>query len=176
MSNNQLRGLYQPIWTQAAKYMWYGAIIGCAVKSINTMVIFFGVHARLGQLWLAIMGLLLIGPFVPQKLKQFFYPFCLLMAAQVFQDRSFLFFKALNITFGAIFGVIVVGCLFGIPTGLIVGTLVGYFRRKINSIAPDAEPEGNRPYIKGLLLPISFLIIAIPLYIWFNMNLEKWFN
>jgi hypothetical protein len=40
--------------------------------------------------------------------------------------------------------------------------------------APDAEPEGNRPLLLGILAPVGALAVLIPAYIWFNFQLIRW--
>ena len=64
------------------------------------------------------------------------------------------------------------GGIFGGPLGAILGTGVGYVRSKYFPKAPDAEPEGTRPYRIGLLYPAIFMLVTWPLsYFW----LYPWF-
>ncbi len=78
------------------------------------------------------------------------------------------------IFFAALLATVIIGCLFGCPLGMIVGTVVGYFKAKKIALAPDAEPEGQKPYLLGIVLPFAILIIVVPLYIRLNLLLLSW--
>ena len=66
---------------------------------------------------------------------------------------------------GAAFGVVLMGSIFGGAAGMIIGTIVGYFRLKSIDLAPDHEPEGARPYLLGILVPAVILAIAVLFYL-----------
>jgi hypothetical protein len=53
---------------------------------------------------------------------------------------------------------------FGIPGGMILGTIVGYWYRTQITLAPDAQPEGNRPLLLGIAAPTAVLIVFRFLY------------
>ncbi len=67
-----------------------------------------------------------------------------------------------------IIGYLMSGIIFGGPLGAIVGTSAGYLYTRLFPQAPDATPEGTRPYRLGLLYPAIFLLIVWPIaYFWF---------
>ena len=65
-----------------------------------------------------------------------------------------------------IFGALFFGGLWGGPIGAIIGTIIGHFRAKSLPRAPDAKPEGARPYFIGLGYSSVMLLMAIPLTWW----------
>ena len=64
-----------------------------------------------------------------------------------------------------------VGAVFGAPSGMVVGTIVGHFQKRTAIMAIDAQPEGVRPYVLGLVAPLAFLAVAVPAWIWMSVKL-----
>jgi hypothetical protein len=67
-----------------------------------------------------------------------------------------------------------VGVALGAPVGLLVGAVVGHVRKGRVRTAPDAPPEGARPYILGVALPLIYLAVAIPTYVWLSLKALEW--
>ena len=159
-SNAALRSLYRPIWDYTIKFISYGAIACIGLKALDTTVTVFKVSALIGVFWLAVVGSLFLGKKWPAA------PFVVIVASVMFGLKVNLFV--------AVLATMLVGFIFGAPLGMIVGTLVGYFRRKSRALAPDAEPEGIRPFLLGVFLPVVALAILIPVYLWLTVNMAKW--
>lgn len=66
---------------------------------------------------------------------------------------------------GALLTACLVGGAFGVLVGGIVGTCVGHKRSRKLTLAPDAPPEGNSPWIKGVVIPLVLLIALGRLYL-----------
>ena len=78
---------------------------------------------------------------------------------------SQLWMDIFGFTWGVL-GALFFGGLWGGPVGAIFGTIIGHFRAKRLSRAPDAESEGTRPYIIGLGYSSLALLIAITFTWW----------
>jgi hypothetical protein len=66
---------------------------------------------------------------------------------------------------GAWFGVAIFAAVFGVSAGMPVGTVVGLLRAKSGPTAPDAAPEGSKPLIWGLAVPLAVFLIVAVLYV-----------
>lgn len=159
----KLQTLYRPVWAYTMKGLTYGAIVGIALKALDTTWLFFQIDQTTGFVWLMIVGSLFVtkwwwwAPGVP-----LFLSFKLGIKANLF------------ITFLA---VMFVGAIFGGPAGMVVGTIVGHFRARNIPKAPDADPEGAKPYLIGLLVPLMFLVVAIPSYLfWLMPKIIDWLS
>lgn len=62
-------------------------------------------------------------------------------------------------------GTLFAGAMLGGSLGLVIGTIVGHLRRNKAIQAPDAIPEGFKPYILGFLFPLLFLIVFLAMMI-----------
>ena len=160
VNNSKLRSLYRPIWDQTLKYINYGIIAGITLKAIDTSITLFGTDTWLGIVWLIIAASILIST------KISWAPIVAIAISLTTGIKVNLFVTLLATG--------LVGAIFGVPFGMIVGTIVGYFRKGRMRTAPDAVPEGSRPWILGFFIPIVVLAILIPLYIWFNAHLTGW--
>ena len=149
-----------PIWNSTTKYLGYGVIAGITLKAIDTSIMMFSINTWLGIVWLIVAASVLIS----KKIS---------WAPVVAIIISFTTGITVNL-FVTLLVVCLVGAIFGAPFGMIVGTVVGYFRRAHVRIAPDAKPEGWRPWLLGFIIPLFILAILVPVYIWFNVHLLEW--
>lgn len=159
-ANAELRDLYRPVWHTALRFAGYGALAGIALKALDTTVLAFHVDERLGVAWLVTLGCVLATGR---------WPLAIIGAIAipiVFGVKANLFIAVLSMA--------LVGVLFGAPAGLIVGTLVGHFKRTKAVRAPDAGPEGSRPYWLGLALPAAFLVAWTVAYLWLMEEAVEW--
>jgi hypothetical protein len=159
-NNPDLRYLYRPVWHYTMRYAWYGVIAGFALKAIDTTVTIFSTNETAGLVWLMVLGSLLLSKKWPLA------PAMAIFITFKFGVRANFFITAL--------ATMLVGAMFGSPVGMVVGTLIGHYRKNFITAAPDAEPEGRRPYWLGLGAPLLALAVLIPLYIWFNFKLVEW--
>jgi hypothetical protein len=161
--NEKLRSLYRPVWSYTMKFLMYGIVAGIILKGIDTVVLFFRVNALAGFLLLAVWAALLAsGKWRGSSV--------VLVIAIIASIRFGIGTNLFMVVLGAMF----IGSIFGAPAGMLVGTIVGLFRRGKGEVAPDAGPEGGRPLLLGIVVPLSVLAIIVPLYIWFNMKLPEW--
>ena len=146
--------LYRPVWTYAKEGLGYGILIGIILKAIDTGILFFAADALMGVIWVVFCASFFF--------RQWWAPFAVL---------AFVYIKfgiALNL-FVTLLAVGAIGAILGAPFGLLIGTIIGHFKAKRIVKAPDAEPEGNYPYIMGLVLPVVLILIIVPLYfLWFS--------
>jgi len=157
--NAELESLYRPVWAYTMKYLWYGTLAGFVLKALHTTLTIFAADETAGIVWLVVLGSLLF-------IKK--WPFAPVVAVIV---SSRLVKANLFIT---VLATMLVGFVFGGPAGMVIGTLVGHSRKGSCPVAPDAEPEGLRPYLLGVVLPLIILAIAVPLYIWLNWKMAQW--
>ncbi|MDD2737074.1 MAG: hypothetical protein PHF56_24330 [Desulfuromonadaceae bacterium] len=157
---SELRALYRPIWHFTKQYAWYGVIAGFALKAVDTTITIFTANETAGLVWLLVIGSLLLSKKFP-------------LAPAMVVFMTFKFGVQANFFITAL-ATMLVGAMFGAPGGMVVGTIVGHCKQKSMTTAPDAEPEGKRPYWLGIGLPVLTLAALIPLYIWFNVKLVEW--
>lgn len=160
VSNAGLRSLYRPVWDYTLKYLGYGVIAAISIKAIDTTVTIFSADGTTGIVWLIVLGSLFFAKKWP-----------LAPALAIF--LSFKFGVGANL-FITVLAIMLVGFLFGAPLGMVVGTIVGHFKRTRATKAPDATPEGWRPYVLGIIAPLLFLVVLVPLYYWFNLKMLEW--
>jgi hypothetical protein len=148
-SNDKLRPLYAPVWSVTLKGALYGAIAVFVLKALDTMILLFRINPLAGILWL------LIGAF-------FFSPKWKIQIAFIagfiwFQSHASVNIMALS---GSWFGVLVFAAVFGISSGMAVGTLVGAVRARSMETAPDAPGEGFKPALWGFAVPAAVFLAA----------------
>lgn len=167
LADAKLRSLYRPVWGYTLRFLGYGALAGIALKSIDTTVTMFALNPEIGILWLLLIGAHILsvkwGPSIPLA----WGGLLLLSFGEGMPNLCFMFFAAGLST-------ALVGCIFGAPAGMIVGTVVGHLKRKRTPKAPDAGPEGAKPYLVGIILPLGALLVLIPIYLWFNTMILDW--
>lgn len=66
--------------------------------------------------------------------------------------------------------------LFGVPLCAVAGTVVGHIKKSKAETVPDADPEGRRPYLLGIALPIAFLAAFTSLYLWLTKKGVEWLS
>jgi hypothetical protein len=161
----KLQSLYKPVWAYTKKFLGYGVIGGIILKTLDTTWLFFQIDktGSLGFIWLLVVASL----FVSKWWK--WAPLVAIFISIKSGIKGNLFTAVLSVTF--------VGAIFGGPAGMISGTIVGLFKQKRTIKAPDAGREGAKPYLVGLLVPLIFLGMAIPLYIfWLTPLLFDWLS
>lgn len=147
-----LHRLYKPIWAHTRNYLIYGVLIGIGLKFLETTLAQFAASGKLGGTWLVVCLALIVG-------SRFKLALVIAVVAGIITRVNIFAFL------GAAFGVVLAGAIFGGPVGMIIGTIVGYFRAKSVVLAPDHEPEGARPFLLGILVPAAILAIAVPFYL-----------
>ncbi|MBK6622012.1 MAG: hypothetical protein IPG32_14490 [Saprospirales bacterium] len=157
-----LNVLYRPVWAYISQGLFYGAIGGFLLKSMDTFVTFLALDQNGG---VAIAFAFLIASLFLAKHIQF-----LPMAAFAWAGFQYGFFL-----FGALFTTAVVGIVFGAPLGALIGAIAGYYSKPGLKTAPDREPENPSPFLYGIVAPVLFLAIAIPAYLfWLNPMIINW--
>jgi hypothetical protein len=159
-SHADLRAAYRPVWDTGVRYMWIGAAVGIGLKLLETTLSIFSVDGGAGFLWLLTLGSIAVSS------RWALAPLAVIYFSFKAGIRANLFITAIAAA--------LVGVAFGAPIGLVIGTLVGYSRREKLPMAPDAEPEGSRPTLPGVALPVVWLGFAIPAYVWFNVKALEW--
>jgi hypothetical protein len=159
-SNKELRGIYRPVWDTVLLFAGYGAIAGIALKAIDTTVSLFAIDVGIGMAWLAFAFFAGIGS-ADKKWGAWWIG---ALAVSIWTGMN------LFMTAGA---TALVGALFGVPAGMMVGTIVGLAKSGRAVRAPDAEVEGSRPVLLGLAVPAVALAVLIPAYVWFNVQLVR---
>jgi len=137
-------------------------ICGIILKAMDTTWLLFEINSKMGFMWLLMVASLLLskwwkwGPLVV----------------------IFVSIKSgvkLNL-FMMVFPVTIVGAIFGAPAGMILGTIVGHFKKGKHR-ASDSQSEGSKPYLLGLLAPVLFLAIVGSLYLfWLNPKMIEWLS
>jgi len=163
LANKELRGLYRPVWDYTLKYMWYGALAGFAIKALDTTLLIAQVDEHAFIAWLIVIG----GVFASAKWGMVAIVPALIVPPMM-GVRANLFITLI--------GTALVGFLFGAPSGAVAGTVVGHIKRSKAETAPDADPEGGRPYLLGIALPIAFLAAFVPLYLWLMEKGIEWLS
>ncbi len=144
--------LYRPVAAYSRQYLIYGAVVGIILKFLDTSWTFFTVNASLGALWVFFVIALVI----PSPIKIVFI-IGVVIAAMVLKVGLLGLFTALITTALA-------GGIFGGPVGMMIGTIVGHFKKGSFPLAPDFSPEGAKPYLLGLLASPIFLVVATVVY------------
>lgn len=158
-TNDDLDALYHPIWATAKKYMLYGVIACVILKALDTTLMLFAAAPPVGILWLLTIGSLFV--------KKWWAPFAVIYISVKMGIAANLFMTAMAVG--------LVGAAFGVPLGLLVGTLVGYWKSRHSALARDAEDEGSRPWIYGLAVPSAALVALGWFYfIWLMPRLVEW--
>jgi len=155
-----LRSAYRPVWDSTLRWMGYGALAGVILKLLDTTVTMFAVDGSVGVVWLVVLGSLLLSS-----------RWALAPVAGLFLSIKAGIGGGL---FVAVLAAGLVGVAFGAPAGMVIGTVIGHRRRHRAETAPDAPPEGSRPYALGLALPLLYLSLAVPGYVWLNLKLFDW--
>ena len=152
---NDMQSLYRPVWSRTMKGALIGALVVAALKFIDTFVGIAILNPGAALLFVAVVAFLASPKWKPQ----------IGFAGFMIWQQANLPFGAFNTLLGAWFGVCVFAAVFGISSGMAVGTAVGYLRVSRIPKAPDAQPEGSRPAIWGLAVPLTFFVAAVVVYL-----------
>jgi hypothetical protein len=164
-SDFKVRSLYEPVMAHIMKGMMIGFMIGCILKALDTTITFFVVDSMAGIIWLVFAGFTILGSVLKNN--------TLNMVAMGIGFLSI--FLGMGNVFFTILAVMIVGFLGVAPLGMITGTIVGSIRKHKLSAAPDAEPEGSRIFLLGILLPLLWEISFFALYFyWLNPLIFNW--
>lgn len=159
-----LNVLYRPVGAHISQGLFYGAIGGFLLKSVDTTITFLPLDDHGG---VSIAFVFLVGSFFLARHVQF-----LPMAAFAWAGFQYGFFL-----FGALISTAIVGIAFGAPLGALIGAVAGYLGRSGLKTAADREPEGNSTFLWGIVAPAVFLGVAIPAYLfWLNPMIMEWMS
>lgn len=167
VADADLRSLYRPVWDCTLRVLQYGILVGIALKAVDTTVTLFALNPDLGILWILLIIAHVLSAKWALSLPLAWGGLLLLSFAEGMPNLPWTFFSAMLTT-------AIVGSLFGAPSGMIIGTVIGHLKRKRAAKAPDATTEGWRPYLLGIILPVAFLTLLIPLYLWLNHMILEW--
>lgn len=163
----RLQSLYRPVWAHAQKGLWIGAIIGIAIKAVDTATVFAAIGGPALFLWLLVGGAIAAMSFTSK-------------GWMVAAGTAYFSFKyGINVFgfLGAWFSTALIGGLYGGLIGMAVGTLVGYIRKRSLEQAEDALVEGRKPLIKGMVIPMAVIAVIAPLHVlWLNPLLIQWLS
>jgi len=159
----KLQALYKPIWAYTMQFLLSGAIVGIILKALDTTWLFFQIDPKVAFIWLIIVASLFVSKWWNWA------PVVAIVISITSGIKGNLFL--------AVFSVMIVGAIFGAPAGMIVGTIIGHFKKRNFPKAADAVAEGARPYLIGLLAPVIFLGITFPFYLfWLNPKILAWLS
>jgi len=146
------------------RFIPYGIIGGVILKEFDTALLFYNVDLKVfGLFCLAILAVIATNWFK-------FYPIAiyLLLTWRMGIHANF---------FSIMIASAVVGALFGAPTGVLIGTIVGHFKARSLTRLGVVNTEGFRPYLVGVILPVIFLAIGLPLWIfWLTPKMVEWMS
>ena len=162
LAHKELRSLYRPVWDYTLRFAWYGTLAGFAIKALDTTLLIGQIDDRALMAWLIVLG----GLLASAKWPMAFVPAVIIPPMLGVKANLFITLMATAL----------VGFLFGAPLGMIVGTVVGHAKKAKAMTAPDAEPEGRRPYLLGVVWPIAFLAALVPCYLWLMEQMVKWMS
>jgi hypothetical protein len=158
-SNDAMRPLYEPVWSHTIKGALYGGLIVAALKLLDTFIGIARVSGQAAFLFAIVMAIFCSPRFKPQ----------IAIAGFLVWQQSNLPFQAISTFFSAPLGVCLFAAVFGASGGMAVGTIAGYLRASRMRTAPDAVPEGSKPVIWGLAVPISVFAAGVVVYIYVFM-------
>jgi hypothetical protein len=153
-----LRGLYRPVWDCVLTGLTYGALVGMILKAVDTAILLFAVNPSLGLAFVAC-----VAAFIFSRNGLIALIITLFVSARLGVPPPFM----------TLIGTGLVGGLFGGMAGMVIGTGVGALRARNCRRAPDAKPEGARPYVLGAALPGAFLAAAVPAWIWLSFDMAQ---
>jgi hypothetical protein len=171
----ELVPLYRPVWAHALRGLYLGIALTAIIQGVLLLPPLFRISPILGGLFTLTPVLLLSGAAArswPLILGSVFAPFSItpvlrllfgLRESGVLQIPKFpdvLFFL---IALSA--GVLALALTVGAPLCMVIGTIVGHCRRSKARLAPDAAPEGSRPYWLGIGLATLVLCAGIVMQI-----------
>jgi len=160
--------LYKPIWAHTMRGMAIGWYVGFVLKVLDTAVLYFQINSRIGLLWTIFAGVSAVG--IVSKRLRWALPVALVIAIIA------MFIGGGHFWIG-ILAAGIISFLAAAPFGMAIGTIVGHTRRHNLPIALDAVPEGAKPYILGIAVPLVFAAAFIPFYLlWLNPMIIEWLS
>lgn len=159
-----LQALYSPLYSYMKKFARYGIIACIILKAIEVGITMFTAIPG----W-AIGAVVLVLIIVAVKGGGWAgVGFTALILGVMFGKDTGV--NLLNL----LVGVVIFSVFFGAPAGMIVGTIVGHFKKRTLLKAPDASEEGTSAYVIGLALPLVFLIVLVAVYLyWISPQVAK---
>lgn len=154
-----MRDLYEPVRAAAARSAPWGFLAVGALKALHTTVLLGQVSpsTAVAFVLIALLGL-------PKANKCILPASIALFVGGSSSGLSF-FSISWSMILGAWFGVMVFARCLRHTWRVIWGTVTGMAKDKRGAVAPDAEPEGARPLVLGLLLPMLWLTGVVLVYI-----------
>jgi hypothetical protein len=150
-----LRTLYEPVWSHAMAGLKIGALVGIALKLLDSSALLAMIDPRLAVLFLASIGICLV-----PRIGTFGVIAFSIAAAKFTKINLFV----MGLTAAA------VGATLGCLPGMAIGGIVGMIRKRSLALAKDAVPEPRSLIVQAVLLPLAtggaliafYLIVVIP--------------
>lgn len=174
--------LYRPVWAHTMRGLQLAWIVGFVLKALDSTLLYMAAGAGgIALAWFLFAGLTAVS-FVCaysrsggsghsaalQKVER-----SSATAAMIIGIGAILATGA-NLWMGAL-GAGLIALLLAGPLGMAAGTAVGHARRDDFPSAPDAAPEGSRPYVLGLVAPLLFAVVFIPVhFLVINPAIMEW--
>ena len=136
----RLRVLYQPIWSHSLAGLKWGALVGIALKLLDTFVLLSSRDPTLAVLFLVAIG----ACFIPR------IGWTAMIGVSIVMSK----FTKVNLFF-ALVGAGLAGAILGCLPGMAVGGIVGLVRRRRLTLAPDAEREPANVVWKAVVAPVA---------------------
>ncbi len=175
-SDFKVRVLHQPVWAHSISGAFYGGFLGASAWLAALAILLlqnenWGAAAAVA-FFFGLASQPLSSALLPTKAAEFFSrlflmgPLLALAPAMTIGQLSFSELFS-GVTSGAMmqFTASICGALFGIPAGMIAGTLVGYARRGALQLAPFATTEATAPVVRGVLIPAAGLSLLLWVYL-----------
>ena len=151
-----LRVLYQPVWSHAMAGLKWGAIVGVALKLIDTLILLGSVDPTLAFLFLAAIVVV----FIP---RIGIIGVIGIVFLSMKYTRANLFIMGLSAA--------LIGSILGCLPGMVVGGIIGLSKKNSLPRAKDAPPEPDGIVIKAIILP---LISGIALFSFYIFVFNPW--
>jgi len=152
-NSSKIRNLFRPIYKSRNIGIYYGMIVGLIIKSLDTAYLLLQIDITSMFFFLITVGLFFL-PFKVRGTSFIGIPVILLLSIV----------SKINL-YSICFGCFLTGLLFGIPFGSAIGIIFGFYKAKRIGKIVDIEIENFSFYILGLILPIVFLLLAIPFWL-----------
>ena len=165
-NNFSTQVLYRPIWAYTMRVMMICWYIGFILKAIDGAIgLYLSNEPEACLLFSIGAGALIVG--LLTRIQWIGSVYVIVLIYSIFKG-------VFNLGF-VILAVGLVSFLLAAPFGMIIGSLIGHFRRRFHNRAFDALPEGAKPYLLGILVPLVFAAVFIPLYLlYLNPMLMEW--
>lgn len=134
-----LRTLYQPVWAHAITGLKWGAVIGIALKLLDTTIFLGAVDPGLAFLFLVAVGVC----FIP---RIGFGAVIVVSILMMKYTRANLFLMGIAAA--------VVGSVLGCLPGMFIGGIIGYVRRDYYPVPDNNNHEPDNLFAKAILMPL----------------------